>query len=168
MNTQQAYINGFVKRAGEYGVSQEEAFALLKQAETDAEALVRLNAARGVSSSLGTYAGYDRPPGADRITSGEALRAQDNGPAGYKGVVQQKPSVEADQNDLASYRGYTPPPAAATVPPVSMPSRQSLLNSPAARIQDPNTANPFNLPATPMVPKHSGVSPNLVPRPRRA
>ena len=31
MNTQQAYINGFVKRASEYGLSQREAIELLKQ-----------------------------------------------------------------------------------------------------------------------------------------
>lgn len=30
MNTQQAFINGFVKRASEYGLNQNEAFELLK------------------------------------------------------------------------------------------------------------------------------------------
>jgi hypothetical protein len=35
MNTQeQAYLQGFVKRAGEYGFNYEEAIALLKKAET--------------------------------------------------------------------------------------------------------------------------------------
>ena len=33
MNTQQAYINGFVKRAAEYGFNESEAIAFLKQAE---------------------------------------------------------------------------------------------------------------------------------------
>ena len=33
MNTQQAYIEGFIKRAGEYGVSQEKALELKKTAE---------------------------------------------------------------------------------------------------------------------------------------
>jgi hypothetical protein len=32
MNTEQAYINGFVKRASEYGVNAYQAIALLKQA----------------------------------------------------------------------------------------------------------------------------------------
>jgi len=32
MNTQQAYIEGFVKRASEYGFSEDEAISLLKQA----------------------------------------------------------------------------------------------------------------------------------------
>jgi hypothetical protein len=32
MNTQQAYINGFVKRASEYGLTQNEAIELLKSA----------------------------------------------------------------------------------------------------------------------------------------
>lgn len=31
MNTQQAYLEGFVKRASEYGLSREEALDLLKQ-----------------------------------------------------------------------------------------------------------------------------------------
>lgn len=33
MNTQQAYINGFVKRAGEYGFTREEALKLAGMAE---------------------------------------------------------------------------------------------------------------------------------------
>lgn len=33
MNTQQAYINGFVKRAAEYGYSQQQAETILKQAD---------------------------------------------------------------------------------------------------------------------------------------
>ena len=33
MNTQQAYINGFVKRASEYGYSQEQALGILKEAD---------------------------------------------------------------------------------------------------------------------------------------
>ena len=33
MSTDQAYINGFVKRASEYGVSQDQAVELLKQAK---------------------------------------------------------------------------------------------------------------------------------------
>ncbi len=32
MNTQRAYINGFVKRASDYGLTQAQAFELLKQA----------------------------------------------------------------------------------------------------------------------------------------
>jgi len=32
MNTEQAYINGFVKRANEYGFSYSEAIVMLKQA----------------------------------------------------------------------------------------------------------------------------------------
>ena len=34
MNTQQAYINGFVKRASEYGYSEEQALGILKEAST--------------------------------------------------------------------------------------------------------------------------------------
>ena len=37
MNTQQAYINGFVKRASEYGFNEDEAVGLLKKAETREE-----------------------------------------------------------------------------------------------------------------------------------
>lgn len=32
MNTEQAYINGFVKRASEYGYSEDETMEILKQA----------------------------------------------------------------------------------------------------------------------------------------
>ena len=35
MSTEQAYINGFVKRAAEYGFSNNEALALLKTSETE-------------------------------------------------------------------------------------------------------------------------------------
>ena len=36
MNTQQAYIKGFVKRANEYGFSEQEAVELLKQSAEQA------------------------------------------------------------------------------------------------------------------------------------
>ena len=48
MSAQQAYIEGFIKRAGEYGVSQEEALELLKQAEKPGLwANIRAKRARG-------------------------------------------------------------------------------------------------------------------------
>jgi hypothetical protein len=39
MNTQQAYINGFVKRASYYGYSQEQALHILKQASPETLAM---------------------------------------------------------------------------------------------------------------------------------
>jgi hypothetical protein len=39
MNTQQAYINGFVKRAAQYGFNQAQAFELLKQASPETLAM---------------------------------------------------------------------------------------------------------------------------------
>ena len=39
MNTQQAYIAGFVKRAAEHGLSGEEAFNILKQASPETLAM---------------------------------------------------------------------------------------------------------------------------------
>ena len=39
MNSQQAYIEGFVKRAGEYGYSQQEALNFLKQASPETLAM---------------------------------------------------------------------------------------------------------------------------------
>jgi hypothetical protein len=41
MNTEQAYINGFVKRAAEYGFDQNESFAILKEANALTRALAR-------------------------------------------------------------------------------------------------------------------------------
>lgn len=39
MNTQQAYINGFVKRANEYGLNTSEALHILKQASPETLAM---------------------------------------------------------------------------------------------------------------------------------
>lgn len=48
MNTQQAYIEGFLKRAAEHGLSKEEALELLKQAEKPGLwANIRAKRARG-------------------------------------------------------------------------------------------------------------------------
>jgi len=61
MNTQQAYINGFVKRASEYGLNQHQAVELLKQAESIKDELIR-GVAKGVTrkvvgSGLGSLMG---------------------------------------------------------------------------------------------------------------
>jgi hypothetical protein len=54
MNTQQAYINGFVKRAAECGLSDNEAIALCKQAgKVNPAAYALLNAL----PTVGMYAG---------------------------------------------------------------------------------------------------------------
>jgi hypothetical protein len=46
MNTQQAYINGFFKRAAEYGFSEQEATELLKSAAPPAVTSVAAPAAK--------------------------------------------------------------------------------------------------------------------------
>ena len=53
MNTEQAYINGFVKRAGEYGLTSNQAIELLKQSGiADAPALATINKPTMFSGAL--------------------------------------------------------------------------------------------------------------------
>ena len=63
MNTQQAYINGFVKRAAEYGYSEEDALGLLKKADTQDP--MQLSPAAGAAPTKQPYTipttKYSRP-----------------------------------------------------------------------------------------------------------
>lgn len=53
MNTKQAYINGFVKRAAEYGFNKQEAVALLKQANQFMDNVKRDLAATATMGGIG-------------------------------------------------------------------------------------------------------------------
>jgi hypothetical protein len=58
MNTQeQAYINGFVKRANEHGLDQNEALALLKTA-VSSEDLEKAKMSPGIAGALGILPGF--------------------------------------------------------------------------------------------------------------
>ena len=58
MNTrEQAYIDGFVKRASEYGVDQNEALALLKTA-VSSEDLEKAKISPGIAAALGILPGF--------------------------------------------------------------------------------------------------------------
>jgi len=103
MNTQRAYINGFVKRANEYGYNQEEALYMLKQAspETLAMSPGSLTAAQAGQGAVHPVAPAP-PTGVSAINPAMAAKLRlptSPGDAAYYGApAQQKPSVVPPQH----------------------------------------------------------------------
>ena len=101
MNTQQAYINGFVKRAAEYGLGHDEAIGILKNANALTRALARgavkpstiasrMNIPLGAVKSI---AGYNTP--------GKGINLNPN--------IQKLDKVLARRNNLSGIQERTKP-----------------------------------------------------------